>query len=82
MDQVPEATAAALVEEGLRLREFPGIHFRDTGAGRRAFVPGLRLPIYFLAELAREVNDAILYTIRGASSESLANTVIYAQRQR
>lgn len=57
--QTPEATAATLIEEGLRQREFPGIHFRDTGIGRQAFVPGLRLPIYFLAELAREVDDDI-----------------------
>lgn len=57
--QTPDAAVATLIEEGLRLREFPGIHFRDTGIGRQAFVPGLRLPIYFLAELAREVNDDI-----------------------
>jgi hypothetical protein len=57
--QTPEDTAATLIEEGLRQREFPGIHFRDTGAGRRAFVPGLRVPIYFLALLAREVDNDI-----------------------
>lgn len=57
--QTPDDAASTLIEEGLRQREFPGIHFRDTGSGRQAFVPGLRLPIYFLAELAREVDDDI-----------------------
>ena len=58
-DQTPDAAAALILEEGLRQREFPGVHFRDTGIGRQAFVPGLRLPIYFLAQLAREVHDDI-----------------------
>lgn len=57
--QTPDATVDTLIEEGLRLREFPGIHFRDTGIGRQAFVPSLRLPIYFLAELAREVDNDV-----------------------
>jgi uncharacterized protein (DUF433 family) len=48
-----------LIEEGLRLREFPGIHFRDTDTGHQAMVPGIRVPVYFLAELAREVNEDI-----------------------
>jgi hypothetical protein len=59
LGQPAEELAAALLEEGLRQREFPGIHFRDTDPGRRAFVPGLRVPIYFLALLAREVRSDI-----------------------
>ena len=64
LDLTPEVMAATLIEEGLRMREFPGIHFRDTGTretgiSRQAFVPGLRLPVYFLAELAREVDNDI-----------------------
>lgn len=64
LDMTPEATAATLIEEGLRMREFPGIHFRDTGTretgiSRQAFVPGVRVAVYFLAELAREVDDDI-----------------------
>ena len=55
----PDAAAATLIEEGLRLYEFPGIQFRDTGIGRQAFVPGIRLPIYFLAGLAREVDNDV-----------------------
>lgn len=81
--QTPDAAAATLIEEGLRQREFPGIHFRDTGIpetdiSRQAFVPGLRLPIYFLAELAREVDDDVdtiaeFYSIpRSAVTTSLA----------
>jgi hypothetical protein len=59
LGQTPAVTANMLIEEGLRQRKFPGIQFRDTGIGRQAFVPGLRLPVYFLAKLAREVNDDI-----------------------
>lgn len=57
--QTVEEAAGILLEEALRQHEFPGVHFRDTGIGRQAFVPGLRLPIYFLAELAREVRDDV-----------------------
>ena len=64
LDMTPEDTTAALIEEWLRMREFHGIHFRDTGIRetgirRQAFVPGVRVPVYFLAELAREVDDDI-----------------------
>lgn len=80
MDQTPDA-AAALVEEGLRLREFPGIHFRDTGIGRQAFVPGLRLPIYFLAELAREVANDIdaIMEYYGISADAVTVSLAYAR---
>ena len=57
--QTPDGTLATLIEEGLRRREFPGIDFRDTEAGRQVFVPGIRLPVYFLAMLAREVDDDV-----------------------
>jgi len=57
--QTPETTAAQLLEEGLRAREFPGIHFRDTDTGHQAMVPGIRVPVYFLALLAREVDEDI-----------------------
>src|SRR5688572_24908666 len=59
LDQTPDDTAATLIEEGLRRREFPGIDFRDTEVGRQVFVPGIRLPVYFLAMLAREVDDDV-----------------------
>lgn len=58
-NQTPDDTAATLMEEGLRAREFPGIHFRDTDTGHQAMVPGIRVPVYFLAQLAREVNEDI-----------------------
>ena len=59
-NQTPDDTAATLMEEGLRAREFPcSIHFRDTDTGHQAMVPGIRVPVYFLAQLAREVNEDI-----------------------
>ncbi len=59
MNQTPDDTAATLIEEALRQRDFPGIHFRDTDTGHQAMVPGIRVPVYFLAQLAREVNEDI-----------------------
>lgn len=54
MNRTPGEAAAILVEEGLRMREFPAIEFRDTGIGRQAYVRGHRLPIWLLASAARE----------------------------
>lgn len=58
-NQTPDDTAASLIEEALRQRDFPGIHFRDTDTGHQAMVPGIRVPVYFLDQLAREVNEDI-----------------------
>jgi hypothetical protein len=41
----PNQTARALIEEGLRSREFPGIVFRGGPAGRRAAIEG-RLDVW------------------------------------
>src|SRR5436305_9365014 len=38
LDRTPSETAVVLLEEGLRMREFPCIEFRDTAAGREAFL--------------------------------------------
>lgn len=78
-NQSPDDAADTLVEEGLRMREFPGVHFRDTGIGRQAFVPGLRLPMYFLAELAREVDDdlAAIAEYYGISTDTVAISLDY-----
>jgi uncharacterized protein (DUF433 family) len=47
--------AALLVEEGLRLREFPGIEFRDTPIGRQAFLAGTRLGIWQVVDIVQAV---------------------------
>jgi uncharacterized protein (DUF433 family) len=43
--------AAVLVEEALRLSEFPFIQFRDWGVGREAFLAGTRLRVWWIVTL-------------------------------
>jgi hypothetical protein len=45
MNRTPGEAAAVLVEEGIRLREYPGIEFRDTALGRQAYLRGTRLAV-------------------------------------
>ncbi len=45
--------SARLVEEGLRRSEFAYIDFRDSAAGRQAYMQGSRLAIWQVAELLR-----------------------------
>jgi len=45
--------SARLVEEGLRRSEFAFIDFRDSGAGRQAFVQGSSLAVWEVALLLR-----------------------------
>ena len=42
-------TAALMIEEGLRKREFPEIEIRETSAGREAFIRGTRLKVWHVA---------------------------------
>lgn len=49
----PSETAALLVEESLRESEFALIEFRDTAAGREAFLRGTRLKVWQACWLAR-----------------------------
>jgi uncharacterized protein (DUF433 family) len=50
--------AALLVEEGLRLRDFPGIEFRDTPIGRQAFIAGTRLGVWQVVAAAESDDSA------------------------
>jgi hypothetical protein len=59
LDETPSATATRMIEEGLRLREFPGIEFRDTDAGRQPYVAGVRMPLWYVAMVAREFGDDV-----------------------
>jgi hypothetical protein len=42
----PSETSARLVEEGLRRSEFAYIDFRDSAAGRQAYVQGSTLAVW------------------------------------
>jgi hypothetical protein len=58
-NQTPDDAVNILLEEGLRMREFPGIQFRDTDAGRQPYVAGIRMPLWHVAMVAREFGDDI-----------------------
>jgi hypothetical protein len=59
MGMTPEKAAAMLLEEGLRLREFPSIQFRDTDGGRQPYIAGVRLPLWHIAMVARDFDDDV-----------------------
>ena len=46
--------AARMVIEGRRREDFAWIDFRETAAGRMAFVQGTRLQVWWLTRLARQ----------------------------
>jgi hypothetical protein len=55
----PSDASARLVEEGLRRSEFAFVDFRDSAAGRHAYVQGSSLAIWEVMMLARDYkNDA------------------------
>jgi uncharacterized protein (DUF433 family) len=54
LSRTPSETAALLLEESLREREFAFIEFRDTRAGREAFLKGTRLKVWQVVMVARE----------------------------
>ncbi|MFN8514272.1 MAG: transcriptional regulator [Chloroflexia bacterium] len=58
-DRKPSELAARLIEEALRMAEFPSIEFRDTIIGRQAYVKGSRIAPWFLEVLARSYNRDI-----------------------
>jgi hypothetical protein len=49
----PSDASARLVEEGLRQSEFAFIDFRDSAAGRQAYVQGSSLAVWEIAMLLR-----------------------------
>ena len=52
LSRTPSETGALLVEEGLRRSEFAMIDFRDSPAGRQAYVQGSTLAVWEVAEIA------------------------------
>ena len=58
----PSETSAILVEEGLRRSEFGFVDFRDTAAGRQAFIQGTRLSVWMVAKLARIYRNNVAKT--------------------
>src|SRR6266481_4687274 len=57
--RTPSETGALLIEEGLRRTEFAFIDFRDSSAGRQAYIQGSSLAIWEVMLIARGYrNDA------------------------
>ncbi len=52
--RTPSEASARLVEEALRADEFAHLEFRDTAAGRQAFIKGTRLSIWMLISIASQ----------------------------
>ncbi|MSQ14705.1 MAG: transcriptional regulator [Dehalococcoidia bacterium] len=50
----PSEAAALLLEEALRQREYAFIEFRDSAAGRQAYLQGTRLAVWQIVSLARD----------------------------
>ena len=53
----PSDAGARLVEEGLRRTEFAFIDFRDSPAGRQAYLQGSSLAVWEIMSLARHYGD-------------------------
>lgn len=51
--------AARFVDEGLRCAEFALIDFRDTPAGRSAYVKGSRLPVWRVVTLVEKYEGSL-----------------------
>jgi len=50
----PSETVTLLVEEALRMAEYPQIDFRDSMAGRQAYVKGSGLAVWEVVMVARD----------------------------
>jgi len=60
----PSDASARLVEEGLRRSEFAFIDFRDSAAGRQAYVQGSRLAVWEVILLARDYKADVSKTAK------------------
>jgi len=55
----PSDASARLVEEGLRRSEFAYIDFRDSGAGRQAYIQGSTLAVWEIVLLVQSYRDDV-----------------------
>src|SRR5438552_2850329 len=55
----PSQVGAMAVDEFMRRRNFPLIDFRDTAAGRIAYVKGTRLAVYWVAAAVKRMGAGI-----------------------
>lgn len=60
--RTPSEVSARLVEEALRAEEFAHLEFRDTAAGRQAFIKGTRLSVWMLISIAQQYDMDVATT--------------------
>lgn len=53
----PSDASARLVEEGLRRADFAFVDFRDSSAGRQAYIQGSSLAVWEVMMVARDYHD-------------------------
>jgi uncharacterized protein (DUF433 family) len=62
MGRTPTEAAAILLDEMLRQSEFAFIEFRDSPAGRQAFLHGTRLKVWQIVSIARDYAGGVEQT--------------------
>ncbi len=62
MGRTPTEAAATLLDEILRQSEFAFIEFRDSPAGRQAYLQGTRLKVWQIASIARDYDGDVAQT--------------------
>jgi len=77
----PSDASARLVEEGLRRSEFAFIDFRDSPAGRQAYIQGSTLAVWELMLLIRSYKEDVAAVARhlGWPETKVQAAVNYAQ---
>ncbi len=80
-NKTPSRVTSELVDEGLRMRRFPGISFTDGAAGRRATLSGTGLDVWEVALVHRDCSsrsEDTLAVIPQVSPAQLALALAYA----
>lgn len=80
--RTPSATAALLLDEGLRERAFPLIEIRDTMVGPQAFLRGHRIKVWQVISLLRAYDGDVASVVDHLEEprESIEAAIAYAQR--
>ncbi len=81
MGKAPSSAAVVLLEEALRLRDFPLLEFRDSAVGREAYVKGTRLQVWMVKWLLRHYDGKIeaMADSLGVRPSRLSEALRYAE---
>lgn len=64
LGRTPSETGRLLIEEALRQIEFAHIEFRDSAAGRQAWIKGRRVPVWMVVTIAQGYRNSVKKTAR------------------